>query len=328
MVIDKNKNNQISDKDDDPTMELEPLSEEDCAKMLQSENSPVEPGSNLEIEASHEHDVEADAPVSRENSSAIDGLREQLNYRIEMNSILQQGIVQLREKCDQRAEQIASLEESSERLSGELEQSRKRLEDAEQKLAVARENEQALLIKANTHGQADAANARNAKLLAELEAKNAQIDDYKSQLETLRRSSAVTAKAAVSPEPAARFAPDSQTEDRWALVGQDGDATDSHMVADGIIIIGSSSDCDIQIASQFVSRHHAQLVKTDIGCVLGDLNSTNGTFINSRRINKRVLRADDIVTIGKHRFRYEKQTANSIIGNLREDKRSLDSSGI
>jgi len=100
---------------------------------------------------------------------------------------------------------------------------------------------------------------------------------------------------------------DGQDEPRWRLVSLDDSIPDTYALSDGVVVVGNSRDCDIHIQSQFISRHHAQLVNTNKGCVLGDLNSTNGTFVNSRRINKRILRVGDIVTLGKHRFRFEER---------------------
>jgi pSer/pThr/pTyr-binding forkhead associated (FHA) protein len=48
--------------------------------------------------------------------------------------------------------------------------------------------------------------------------------------------------------------------------------------------------------------------------VLEDLNSANGTYINARRIKKRAIRAGDLITIGKTRFRYGKRPAERAAG--------------
>lgn len=66
------------------------------------------------------------------------------------------------------------------------------------------------------------------------------------------------------------------------------------------ILIGRSELCDININSRFVSKHHALLVRTDEAMHLLDLKSTNGTFINSRRIDTKVLQHDDIISLGNH----------------------------
>ncbi len=35
-----------------------------------------------------------------------------------------------------------------------------------------------------------------------------------------------------------------------------------------------------------------------------DLNSSNGTFVNSRRVSNHVLIHDDVVTLGNHRIKF------------------------
>lgn len=71
-------------------------------------------------------------------------------------------------------------------------------------------------------------------------------------------------------------------------------------LAESKVLIGRSELCDIPIESRFVSKYHALLVRTDNALHLLDLNSTNGTFVNSRRIQSKVLRHDDIISVGNH----------------------------
>lgn len=376
MVIDNNNNSQISDQDEDPTMELEPLSEEACNQFMLSDDSPAESDSVTEIEGSIEDFVEAEAPIPGESESVIRELRGELKFRVEMNSILQLGIDQLRAKCDRRAEQVSGLEKANEKLSRELERSHRKAKKTKQKLAKARDSEQALLVNMRKLGKADTETAVNAdqdgaieelkngiseltdtvsgletqlefatkntdyletrmseaseesaKLLVELESKNAQIDDYKNEIAALRRISTHAGHAAVDRAPGTPPAPRGPADACWVLVELDGIDRDAHIVDNGVLTIGSSPDCDIQIQSKFISRHHAQLVQTRNGCVLGDLNSTNGTYVNSRRINKRVLRAGDLVTIGKERFRYEKRSAKSIMNDMSGHEYNLNPGG-
>jgi pSer/pThr/pTyr-binding forkhead associated (FHA) protein len=42
-----------------------------------------------------------------------------------------------------------------------------------------------------------------------------------------------------------------------------------------------------------------------------DLNSTNGTFVNSKRISNHVLIHDDVVTLGHHRIKFHDPCATS-----------------
>ena len=72
----------------------------------------------------------------------------------------------------------------------------------------------------------------------------------------------------------------------------------------GRVIVGRSPDNEIYIKSKFVSRHHAQLVSDNEGCVIEDLNSTNGVFIDERQIKKRRLQSGDVVSLGVHQLVY------------------------
>ena len=65
------------------------------------------------------------------------------------------------------------------------------------------------------------------------------------------------------------------------------------------------------ISSKFISRHHALLVRHGSATLLMDLNSTNGTFVNSRRISNHVLLHDDVITVGNHRIKFNDPHATS-----------------
>ena len=72
----------------------------------------------------------------------------------------------------------------------------------------------------------------------------------------------------------------------------------------GRIILGRSPDNEIYMKSKFVSRHHAQLVSDDNGCLIEDLNSTNGVFIGEKQVKMHRLRDGDIVSLGVHELVY------------------------
>lgn len=48
--------------------------------------------------------------------------------------------------------------------------------------------------------------------------------------------------------------------------------------------IGRSEDCDVVLVERQVSRHHAQIRRTDSQYVLEDLGSRNGTYVNGREV--------------------------------------------
>jgi type II secretory pathway predicted ATPase ExeA len=70
------------------------------------------------------------------------------------------------------------------------------------------------------------------------------------------------------------------------------------------LLLGRSEHNDIAIPSRYISRHHALLVRHGNATFLMDLNSTNGTFVNSRRISNHVLMHDDVIAVGHHRIKF------------------------
>jgi putative secretion ATPase (PEP-CTERM system associated) len=87
-------------------------------------------------------------------------------------------------------------------------------------------------------------------------------------------------------------------------VRSDGEILEELTFPPGRVIIGRAPDNEIYIKSKFVSRHHAQLVSDDEGCVIEDLNSTNGIFLDERQVKKHRLQDGDIVSIGVHELHY------------------------
>jgi type II secretory pathway predicted ATPase ExeA len=72
----------------------------------------------------------------------------------------------------------------------------------------------------------------------------------------------------------------------------------------GRVIVGRSPDNEVYIKSKFVSRHHAQLVSDENGCVIEDLNSTNGVFLGEKQVKKYRLRDGDVISLGVHELVY------------------------
>lgn len=77
-------------------------------------------------------------------------------------------------------------------------------------------------------------------------------------------------------------------------------------------LIGRSEHNDITIDNRFVSRHHALLVRHGTTTFLMDLNSTNGTLVNSRRVSNHILMHGDVISIGHHRLKFHDPAARSI----------------
>jgi hypothetical protein len=68
--------------------------------------------------------------------------------------------------------------------------------------------------------------------------------------------------------------------------------------------IGRGSDNEIVLDTKHISRYHAVLLAGPVNTSIEDLNSTNGVFVNGKRVTRQVLGNGDKVTIGKSQFRY------------------------
>ncbi|MBC9073593.1 FHA domain-containing protein [Thauera sp. CAU 1555] len=78
--------------------------------------------------------------------------------------------------------------------------------------------------------------------------------------------------------------------------------------------IGRKADNDIQIDNLAISGHHAVIVCILNDAFLEDLNSTNGTYVNSQQIKKHVLKNHDVIELGKYRLKFLVDAAPSGAG--------------
>lgn len=66
------------------------------------------------------------------------------------------------------------------------------------------------------------------------------------------------------------------------------------------ITIGRNSANDITIDNLAVSDRHARIVRDKTGYYLEDLDSTNGTFVDGRKISRIGIGGQQEIKIGKH----------------------------
>jgi len=64
------------------------------------------------------------------------------------------------------------------------------------------------------------------------------------------------------------------------------------------IVIGRSSELDMVLVEEMVSRKHARIALTEGAISIEDLGSTNGTFVNGEKVQQGTLREGDRVLIG------------------------------
>ena len=96
------------------------------------------------------------------------------------------------------------------------------------------------------------------------------------------------------------------------IVSCDGATVAEYELTERQYVIGRGETADILIEDPFVSKMHAMLQVYHNVIMLIDLNSTNGTTVNSRIVVKSVLKSNDVIMLGKHRLKIENAPAISV----------------
>lgn len=93
----------------------------------------------------------------------------------------------------------------------------------------------------------------------------------------------------------------------WALerIGDDNQTIERYRIDKLPCVIGRGSGCDLQLTLGRISRRHARLDGDDGQLLVGDLDSTNGTFVDGHRIENETVRlpVGKTLHLGEHEFR-------------------------
>jgi hypothetical protein len=68
------------------------------------------------------------------------------------------------------------------------------------------------------------------------------------------------------------------------------------------VVLGRSYECDISVDGHAIPRHHVRIRRTIEGWDVLDLGSTNGTWLNGRRITSAIALPGDELALADHRF--------------------------
>jgi pSer/pThr/pTyr-binding forkhead associated (FHA) protein len=78
-----------------------------------------------------------------------------------------------------------------------------------------------------------------------------------------------------------------------------------------VVTIGRKQGNDVRIDNLAVSSQHARVILAGHVYVLEDLGSTNGTFVNTKKVKRKALVNGDQITVGKHSLKFVSDVARS-----------------
>ena len=91
------------------------------------------------------------------------------------------------------------------------------------------------------------------------------------------------------------------------VIMRDGETVDEVEVTGEVMTIGRDSDADVTLDDSSVSRRHATLSQVNSQFFIEDLGSTNGTYLNKKRISIHVLKNGDLIQVGHYAVRFERE---------------------
>ena len=92
----------------------------------------------------------------------------------------------------------------------------------------------------------------------------------------------------------------------------------------GELVIGRSSELDLVLIEDMVSRKHAQLTLAAGRITIADLGSTNGTFVNGEKVRRAQLKEGDRILIGTSILKLVARTAGTAPVDARTAQQNLE----
>jgi serine/threonine protein kinase len=94
-----------------------------------------------------------------------------------------------------------------------------------------------------------------------------------------------------TPKPAA-------PQPHWQLVHVKPEANEKHPLTGENIMVGRDRSCAVVLSHPAVSRRHAKITPSGATCLLEDLKSANGTYVNNTRVERATIKPGDVVRFG------------------------------
>ncbi len=130
----------------------------------------------------------------------------------------------------------------------------------------------------------------------------ARADDFPLSVEDMRSGKELTSVNRTLSPPAGSA---SGRQRPRLILSRDGKKLKEVAIREKKVLIGRSGFADVVIEDPFVSKLHATILAYSDALVLLDLNSVNGTTVNSVRVTSTILKSNDIISLGTYRLKIE-----------------------
>ena len=276
--------------DDDPTEELQILPGRVMVPDDDTQTADPICAANQEFEDRH-----LDAEI-REANDRVSELSSELRSRTEMMQSIQRELDRLRDFSEFLEKEVESGKGAVSEVTDELVSVRAQQNDVSEQL---RRREQQVTVLRDKLAKKDAFIEELAR-----QVDIADFSDRQDKLDLQQVSGDLRAEDADASLHAACHNGQARLNRLRMLVARHDTKTTMYPVVAGGISIGTSPENDVQLEDAFVSYRHARITETSAGCLLKDLDSSNGTWINQRRVRWQVLRDGDLIDFGPLRFEF------------------------
>ena len=126
-----------------------------------------------------------------------------------------------------------------------------------------------------------------------------------------------------------RYAAEEKRASRWCLEStvDGGRSVERIPIKNFPFRVGRLDGLDLTLPRQSVSQRHAEIIFEDGSPMLRDLSSTNGTFVNRKRVTVATLQEGDIVHFAEFEFRVGRQTSDGEAALEKRPKRGTSALG-
>jgi pSer/pThr/pTyr-binding forkhead associated (FHA) protein len=85
------------------------------------------------------------------------------------------------------------------------------------------------------------------------------------------------------------------------------------------MVVGREPKCEIHIDNLGISREHCAFSQRGEAFLVQDLNSSNGTYVNGKKITEHFLNHDDEIIIGKYMLKFKNEAQDVLKEKKQED---------